>query len=168
MEDHAARSTVLRRGKHPTLAGHTRSARTRRWWSLRYLGDDFTCYIVSGGGRDSCGRSPAPSTGSHPSGWWAARAEVRRRDGHGDLLIQPHSTLDDGPEKPVRSGTGSAGGRSWGGQIQRRRRDADVLGSPEPALRLLVLHDDAGANSPTPQGRNARSSTRRVGGASSA
>ena len=32
-----------------------------------------------------------------------------------------------------------------GGQLQRRRRDADVLraGQAQPSLRLLVLHDDA-------------------------
>ncbi len=67
-------------------------------------------------------------------------------DGHGDLLIQPAlDVFDDGPEKPVRIWN-RIGRRPdpVGGQLQRRRRDADVLGSAgAAALRLLVLHDDA-------------------------
>ena len=65
----------------------------------------FTCYIVSGGGRDFMrpitstiyGIPPERVVGS------AQGLKFEGGDGHGDLLIQPALDIwDDGPEKPVR------------------------------------------------------------------
>ncbi len=116
---------------------------------LRYLeAHGFTCYIVSGGGRDFMrpitstiyGIPPERVVGS------AQGLKFEGSDGHGNLLIQPALDIwDDGPEKPVRI---------WN-RIGRRpilaagntNGDDEMLmfsGKPDaPSLRLLVLHDDA-------------------------
>jgi phosphoserine phosphatase len=115
---------------------------------LRYLeSHDFTCYIVSGGGRDFMrpvtsaiyGIPPERVVGS------AQGLKFKGDDGHGDLRIQPALDIwDDGPEKPVRI---------WN-RIGRRpilaagnsNGDDEMLmysGRPDAAaLRLLVDHDD--------------------------
>ena len=116
---------------------------------LRYLeAHGFTCYIVSGGGRDFMrpitsmiyGIPPERVVGS------AQGLKFEGSDGHGNLLIQPALDIwDDGPEKPVRL---------WN-RIGRRpilaagntNGDDEMLmfsGKPDAlSLRLLVLHDDA-------------------------
>ena len=151
VEDHAALiGAFFADTKHPTLnRPYQECIYTPMVELLRYLeGHGFTCYIVSGGGRDFMrpitstiyGIPPERVVGS------AQGLKFESRDGHGDLLIQPVlDWLDDGPEKPVRI---------WN-RIGRRpilsagnsNGDDEMLmycGRPgAAALRLLVLHDDA-------------------------
>ena len=116
---------------------------------LRYLeGHGFTCYIVSGGGRDFMrpitstiyGIPPERVVGS------AQGLKFESRDGHGDLLIQPVlDWLDDGPEKPVRIWN-RIGRRPILSAGNSNGDDEMLMYSGRPgaaALRLLVLHDDA-------------------------
>lgn len=151
VEQHAALvSEFYADAKHPTL-GRPYPACTFAPMVelLRYLeAHDFTCYIVSGGGRDFMrpitstiyGIPPERVVGS------AQGLKFEGSDGHGNLLIQPALDIwDDGPEKPVRI---------WN-RIGRRpilaagntNGDDEMLmfsGKPDaPSLRLLVLHDDA-------------------------
>jgi hypothetical protein len=116
---------------------------------LRYLEDHgFTCYIVSGGGRDFMRPITGDIYGIPPERVVGSSQGLKfdGTDGHGDLLIQPAlDVFDDGPEKPVRI---------WN-RIGRRpilsagnsNGDDEMLqysGRPgAAALRLLVLHDDA-------------------------
>ena len=116
---------------------------------LRYLeANGFTCYIVSGGGRDFMRPITSPIYGIPPERVVGSSQGLKfdGANGHGDLLIQPAlDVFDDGPEKPVRiwSRIGRrpilAAGNSNG--------DNEMLmysGRPGAAsLRLLVLHDDA-------------------------
>lgn len=151
VEDHAALvSRFYAEAKHPTLGRQYQDCTyTPMVELLRYLeANDFTCYIVSGGGRDFMrpitstiyGVPPERVVGS------AQGLKFEGAEGHGDLLIQPAlDVFDDGPEKPVRiwSRIGRrpilAAGNSNG--------DDEMLmysGRQETAsLRLLVLHDDA-------------------------
>ena len=134
---------------------------------LRYLeAHGFTCYIVSGGGRDFMrpitsaiyGIPPERVVGS------AQGLKFEGNDGHGDLLIQPAlDVFDDGPEKPVRI---------WN-RIGRRpilsagnsNGDDEMLmysGSPaRPRCGCWCCTMTPSANSTTPQGRNGRWSTPR-------
>ena len=116
---------------------------------LRYLeAHGFTCYIVSGGGRDFMRPITSTIYGIPPERVVGSAQDLRfeGRDGHGDLLIEPAlDVFDDGPEKPVRI---------WN-RIGRRpilaagntNGDDEMLmfsGRPGAAsLRLLVQHDDA-------------------------
>jgi phosphoglycolate phosphatase-like HAD superfamily hydrolase len=151
VEEHAATvSAFYAEAKHPTLGRpYPECTYTPMVELLRYLeANGFTCYIVSGGGRDFMrpvtstiyGIPPERVVGS------AQGLKFEGRDGNGDLLIQPAlDVFDDGPEKPVRiwSRIGRrpilAAGNSNG--------DDEMLqytGKPgTPSLRLLVLHDDA-------------------------
>ncbi|MCW2513195.1 MAG: acid phosphatase [Mycobacterium sp.] len=151
VEQHAALvSEFYGVATHPTL-GRPYSACTYAPMVelLRYLeAHGFTCYIVSGGGRDFMrpitsaiyGIPPERVVGS------AQGLKFEGDDGNGDLLIQPALDIwDDGPEKPVRL---------WN-RIGRRpilaagntNGDDEMLmfsGRPDAAsLRLVVLHDDA-------------------------
>ena len=120
---------------------------------LRYLeAHDFTCYIVSGGGRDFMRPITSAIYGIPPERVVGSSQGLKfeggsgAEAGHGNLLIQPAlDVFDDGPEKPVRI---------WN-RIGRRpilaagnsNGDDEMLmyaGRPgKPSLRLLVLHDDA-------------------------
>lgn len=152
VDDHAALvNTFFGEATHPTLHRPYQSCvYVPMVELLRYLeAHEFTCYIVSGGGRDFMrpitgaiyGIPPERVVGSS-QGLKFSAADA----GHGDLLIQPAlDVFDDGPEKPVRI---------WN-RIGRRpilsagnsNGDDEMLmysGRPgEAALRLLVLHDDA-------------------------
>ena len=73
---------------------------------LRYLeAHDFTCYIVSGGGRDFMRPITSTIYGIPPERVVGSAQDLRfeGKDGHGDLLIEPAlDVFDDGPVKPVR------------------------------------------------------------------
>jgi phosphoglycolate phosphatase-like HAD superfamily hydrolase len=116
---------------------------------LRYLeSNGFTNYIVSGGGRDFMRPITQELYGIPPErvvGSSVSLAFHENGDG-GELLVQPQlDVLDDGPVKPTRiwSRIGKrpilAAGNS-NGDIQMLQFANQP---PRPALRLLVLHDDA-------------------------
>ena len=118
---------------------------------LRYLeANGFTIYIASGGDRDfmRAGRR-ATSTASRPSGSSAARTRSRyREDEHGGSVVyqaepgrlrrrpgeaRAHLEPDRPPADPRRAATPTATSRCC----------ASPAAPARPALRLLVLHDDA-------------------------
>ncbi|MFZ0834265.1 MAG: HAD family hydrolase [Mycobacterium sp.] len=136
--------------QHPTLGRpYTKCSYAPMVELLRYLETNgFTCYIASGGGRDFMRPITSAIYGIPPERVIGSTQGLKFQgaDGCGDLLIQPAlDVFDDGPEKPVRiwSRIGQrpilAAGNSNG--------DDEMLmytGGPNgPALRLLVLHDDA-------------------------
>ena len=135
VEDHAALvSKFYSEAKHPTLGRPYQNCTYAPMVELlRYLeANGFTCYIVSGGGRDFMRPITSTIYGIPPERVVGSSQGLKfdGADGHGDLLIQPAlDVFDDGPEKPVRIwnriGRRPDTGR---GQLQRRRRDADVLG----------------------------------------
>jgi phosphoserine phosphatase len=151
VEEHAERvSAFFAEAKHPSLGRlYRRCIYVPMVELLRYLEDNgFTCYIVSGGGRDFMrpvttaiyGIPPERVVGS------AQGLKFEAADGHGDLLIQPALDIfDDGPEKPVR--VWSRIGRRPILAAGNSNGDDEMLqysGRPgATALRLLVLHDDA-------------------------
>ena len=126
---------------------------------LRYLeANGFTCYIVSGGGRDFMrpitgalyGIPPERVVGS------SSGPEVRRQDGHGDLLIAASRMFfDDGPEKPVRIwsrigrrpilAAGNSNGDDRDAGVHRRRASR--------RCSCWSCTTTPSANSTTPQGR---------------
>jgi hypothetical protein len=116
---------------------------------LRYLeGHGFTCFIASGGSRDFMRAITGEIYDIPPERVVGSSNGLQYVDDeHGgslEYLAEP-DVFDDGPAKPVRiwSRIGRrpllAGGNSNG--------DIPMLawagGSDRPALRLLVLHDDA-------------------------
>jgi phosphoserine phosphatase len=151
IEDFAQRAgDFLRTQMHPTLKRMYRECGyTPMIELLRYLeANGFTNFIVSGGGRDFMrpitqdlyGIPAERVVGSSVS------LEFRENGDGGDVLTQPHlDVLDDGPVKPIRiwSRIGKrpilAAGNS-NGDIQMLQF---ANKPPRPALRLLVLHDDA-------------------------
>jgi phosphoserine phosphatase len=113
---------------------------------LRYLeANDFTTFIASGGDRDFMRPFADDMYGIPPERVIGSSNALRYDDDAGTLsyLAQP-DVFDDGPVKPVRiwSRTGRrplvAAGNS-NGDIPMLR----FAGGPNPALRLLLLHDDA-------------------------
>ena len=107
---------------------------------LRYLeASAFTCYIVSGGGRDFMRPITSALYGIPPERVVGSTVGLDYRDGHLYTTSQPEF-LDDGPMKPVRlwSRIGRrpilAAGNSNG--------DIEMLEFTH-GLRLLLLHDDA-------------------------
>lgn len=151
VEDHAALiGKFFEEATHPTLKRpYQQCIYTPMVELLRYLeAHDFTCYIVSGGGRDFMrpitsaiyGIPPERVVGS------AQGLKFEGNDGHGDLLIQPALDIwDDGPEKPVRIWS-RIGRRPILSAGNSNGDDEMLMYSGKPgaaALRLLVLHDDA-------------------------
>ena len=151
VEDHAALiGAFFAEAKHPTLnRPYQECIYAPMVELLRYLeGHGFTCYIVSGGGRDFMrpitstiyGIPPERVVGS------AQGLKFEGGDGHGDLLIQPALDIwDDGPEKPVRIWS-RIGRRPILSAGNSNGDDEMLMYSGRPgaaALRLLVLHDDA-------------------------
>lgn len=150
VEDHAALvADFFAEATHPTLdRPYRRCTYAPMVELLRYLESyDFTCYIVSGGGRDfmrpitsAIYRIPPERVVGSAQG-----LTFDGRDGHGDLLIQPAlDVFDDGREKPVRIWNRigrrpilSAGNSNGDEMLQYCERPGAT------ALRLLVLHDDA-------------------------
>jgi phosphoglycolate phosphatase-like HAD superfamily hydrolase len=127
--------------KHPTLNRPYTSCGYRPMVELlRYLeANAFTCYIVSGGGRDFMRPVTTALYGIPPERVVGSSVGLDYRDGHLYTTAQPEF-LDDGPMKPVRlwSRIGRrpilAAGNSNG--------DIEMLEFTR-GLRLLVLHDDA-------------------------
>jgi phosphoglycolate phosphatase-like HAD superfamily hydrolase len=149
VEEHASRvSTFFRDAKHPVLHRPYLSCGYRPMVELlRYLeANGFTCYIVSGGGRDFMrpvteilyGIPPERVVGS-------SVGLVYRADDASLLTTEQPEFLDDGPMKPVRlwSRIGRrpifAAGNS-NGDIQMLQYASPP---PAPSLAMLVLHDDA-------------------------
>lgn len=151
VEEHAAGvGTFFAEAKHPTLGRpYLECTYLPMVELLRYLGDHgFTCYIVSGGGRDFMRPVTSRIYGIPPERVVGSAQGLKfvGTDGHGELLLQPALDIwDDGPEKPVRI---------WN-RIGRRpilaagnsNGDDEMLmytgGQDGPSLKLLVLHDDA-------------------------
>ncbi|MBX7433499.1 haloacid dehalogenase-like hydrolase [Mycobacterium sp. Y57] len=116
---------------------------------LHFLTDNgFTNYIASGGGRDFMRSITGPSYGVPPERVIGSSngMSYSESDGSGHVIIgDTLDVLDDGPEKPIRI---------WN-RIGRRpilaagnsNGDVPMLcytgAHGGPALRLLVLHDDA-------------------------
>jgi phosphoserine phosphatase len=157
VEDYAARAgDFLHTQSHPTLKrSYTQYVYAPMVELLRYLeAHGFANYIVSGGGRDFMrptsdelyGISPDRVVGSSVS------LEFREKDDGGDVVTKPHlDFLDDGPVKATHiwSRIGKrpllAAGNSNGDipMLQFARQPAVANTPQRPALRLLVLHDDA-------------------------
>ena len=151
VEDFAERAgTFLRTQSHPMLKRlYSACGYAPMIELLRYLeANGFTNFIVSGGGRDFMrpitqelyGIPPERVVGS------SVGLEFREAGDGGDVLTQPRlAVLDDGPAKPpsIWSRIGKrpilAAGNS-NGDIQMLQFANQP---PRPALRLLVLHDDA-------------------------
>jgi phosphoserine phosphatase len=146
----AAASAFLDDAPHPTLGGRLRDG----WYVpmvelLRFLeGHGFTCFIASGGSRDFMRVITQELYAIPPERVVGSSFGLAYTDDeHGgslEYLAEP-DVFDDGPARPVRiwSRIGRrpvlAGGNSNG--------DVPMLrfagGKGRPALRLLVLHDDA-------------------------
>jgi phosphoserine phosphatase len=150
VEEHAALvNAFFAEATHPTLGRpYPECVYAPMVHLLRFLEEhDFTCYIVSGGGRDFMRPITGAIYGIPPERVVGSAQGLRFEgtDGFGHLLIEPAlDVFDDGPEKPVRI---------WN-RIGRRpilaagnsNGDDEMLmyaGTPGgPSLRLLVLHDD--------------------------
>ena len=145
----AARAFVMAE-QHPTLARIYRSCIYQPMLELlRYLeAHEFTCYIVSGGGRDFM-RGFAEDLYGVPRqrviGSTVAYRFVPTEDG-GRVVQQPElDVVDDGPAKPLQ--IWNVVGRRPILAAGNSNGDLEMLsftGGPSgPALRLLVVHDDA-------------------------
>jgi len=151
IEDLSERAgNFLRTQSHPTLKRlYSKCGYAPMIELLRYLeANGFTNYIVSGGGRDFMRPITQELYGIPPQrviGSSVSLAYRENGDG-GDVLVQPHlDVLDDGPVKPTRIwsrigkrpilAAGNTNGDIQMLQFANKR--------PRPALRLLVLHDDA-------------------------
>jgi phosphoglycolate phosphatase-like HAD superfamily hydrolase len=152
VEDHAALvNAFFAEAAHPTLGRpYQNCVYVPMVEVLRHLeAHAFTCYIVSGGGRDFMRPITEAIYGIPPERVVGSAQGLKFTGddaGHGDLLIQPTlDVFDDGPEKPVRiwSRIGrrpilSAGNSNGDDEMLRYSGRADAS-----ALRLVVLHDDA-------------------------
>jgi phosphoserine phosphatase len=141
VEEHASRiNAFFAEAKHPTLGrAYTSCGYAPMVELLRYLeANGFTCYIVSGGGRDFMRPVTGPLYGVPPERVVGSSVGLVYRDGHLYTTDQPEF-LDDGPIKPVRlwSRIGRrpilAAGNSNG--------DIEMLEFAR-GMQLLVLHDD--------------------------
>ena len=150
VEDHAALiNAFFDEATHPTLGRPYQECTYLPMVELlRYLEDHgFTCYIVSGGGRDFMRPVTAAIYGIPPERVVGSAQGLKfdAMDGHGDLLIQPALDIwDDGPEKPVRIWS-RIGRRPILSAGNSNGDDEMLMYSGRPgaaALRLLVLHDD--------------------------
>ena len=171
VEDFEAQSDAfLRSAQHPTLGrGYLECAYAPMVELLGYLAaNGFSNYIASGGGRDFMRPISQDMYGiPRERVIGSSSTFAYTSDEHGGTIThKPEADyLDDGPEKPVRiwNRTGRrpllAAGNS-NGDI------ADAASSPQhpdkPTLRLLVLHDDANASSPTPPVPSRRSAGSQV------
>jgi phosphoglycolate phosphatase-like HAD superfamily hydrolase len=146
----AAADDFLRSGKHPTLDRTFHSCGYVPMIELlAYLeANGFTNYIASGGDRDFM-RPVTEDVYGIPSERVIGSSNALRyvEDEHGGTIAYAAEpdVFDDGPVKPIRiwSRIGrrpiAAGGNS-NGDIPMLRYTG---GKGRPALRLLVLHDDA-------------------------
>ena len=142
VEEHRNRvEAFFAEAEHPTLGCPYTSCGYRPMIELlRYLeANGFTCYIVSGGGRDFMRPITDLLYGIPPERVVGSSVGLDYRDGQLYTTAQPEF-LDDGPMKPVRL---------WG-RIGRRpilaagnsNGDIEMLEFTR-GMRLLVLHDDA-------------------------
>ncbi len=141
VEEHANRvGAFFDEAKHPTLGrAYTACGYLPMIELLRYLeANAFSCYIVSGGGRDFMRPITTALYGIPPERVVGSSVGLNYRDGHLYTTAQPEF-LDDGPMKPVRLwsrigrrpilGAGNSNG------------DIEMLEFTR-GMRLLVLHDD--------------------------
>jgi phosphoglycolate phosphatase-like HAD superfamily hydrolase len=132
--------------KHPTLGRpYTACGYAPMVELLRYLEDNgFTCYIVSGGGRDFMRPITGQLYGIPPERVVGSSVGLVYRDGDVYTTATPEF-LDDGPIKPVR--LWSRIGRRPIFAAGNSNGDIEMLeftrGGAHPSLQLLVLHDDA-------------------------
>ena len=111
---------------------------------IRYLeGNGFTCYIVSGGGRDFMRPITGPLYGIPPERVVGSAVglvyRTRRVHHRGTGVLRRRADQARSAVEPDR-----APADIRGGQLQRRYRDAGIhRRSSHPSLQLLVLHDDA-------------------------
>jgi len=142
VEEHAARVAAFFAGtRHPTLdRPYTECGYVPMIELLRYLESNaFTCYIVSGGGRDFMRPVTDEMYGIPPERVVGSSVGVTFADGDLVTTAEPEF-LNDGPVKPVRiwSRTGRrpifAAGNSNG--------DIEMMQYTK-GFRLLVWHDDA-------------------------
>src|SRR6195952_1547332 len=133
--------TFFADAKHPTLGRpYTACGYAPMVELLRYLEDNgFTCYIVSGGGRDFMRPITGQLYGVPPERVVGSSVGLVYRDGHLYTTDQPEF-LDDGPIKPVR--LWSRIGRRPIFAAGNSNGDIEMLEFTE-GFRLLVLHDDA-------------------------
>ena len=151
VEEHAARITAFfAEATHPTLGRpYLTCTYAPMVELLRYLeAHDFTCYIVSGGGRDFMRPITSTIYGIPPERVVGSAQDLRfeGKDGHGHLLIEPAlDVFDDGPVKPVRIWS-RIGKRPILAAGNTNGDDEMLMYSGKPgtlSLRLVVLHDDA-------------------------
>ena len=135
----------LHHGSHPTLGrSFPNCGYLPMTEFLRYLeANGFTAYIASGGDLD---RACSPTFRDRPERVVGSSNLIRyQEDGGGLVYLAEPDVFDDGPTKPVRI---------WsriGRRPHPRGRQLDgglpmlqfAGGAGAPALRLLVLHDDA-------------------------
>jgi hypothetical protein len=147
---HQEVSDFFETAEHPTLKRPYRACGFKPMVELlRYLeGNGFTTYIASGGDRDFMRPIAGHIYGIPPEriiGSSQAIEYQETEDGTDVMYKSEMEFFDDGPTKPVRiwSRIGRrpilAGGNS-NGDIQMLRF---AKGPTHPALRLLLLHDDA-------------------------
>jgi phosphoserine phosphatase len=142
VEEHAGRiSAFFVESKHPTLGRpYTSCGYAPMVELLRYLeANGFTCYIVSGGGRDFMRPVTGPLYGIPPERVVGSSVGLVYRDGNLYTTDQPEF-LDDGPIKPVR--LWSRIGRRPIFAAGNSNGDIEMLEFTR-GMRLLVLHDDA-------------------------
>jgi phosphoglycolate phosphatase-like HAD superfamily hydrolase len=146
-DDHAARvQAFFDTAQHPTLhRSYTACGYLPMVDLLRYLeAHGFTCYIVSGGGRDFMRPITELMYGIPPERVVGSSVGMEFQDGNLYTTARLEF-LDDGPVKPVRiwGRTGRrpifAAGNS-NGDIEMLQYTA---GQYRPLLSMLVLHDDA-------------------------
>jgi phosphoglycolate phosphatase-like HAD superfamily hydrolase len=142
VEEHAARvADFFSSARHPTLGrAYTACGYAPMVELLHYLeANGFTCYIVSGGGRDFMRPVTADMYGVPPERVVGSSVGLTFADG--DLITTGVTEfLNDGPVKPVRI---------WG-RVGRRpifaagnsNGDIEMLEYTH-GMRLLIRHDDA-------------------------
>lgn len=147
IEEHASRvRAFFADATHPTLhRPYTSCGYQPMVELLRYLESQaFTCYIVSGGGRDFMRPVTAALYGIPPERVIGSSVGLVYRDTALFTTAQPEF-LDDGPMKPVRI-WGRIGRRpilaagNSNGDIEMLQYTGTAGGC---ALRMLVSHDDA-------------------------
>jgi phosphoglycolate phosphatase-like HAD superfamily hydrolase len=140
--EHAQRvSKFFADAHHPTLGRPYTACGYRPMVDLlRYLeASGFTCYIVSGGGRDFMRPITTALYGIPPERVVGSTVGLEYRDGDLFTTSQPEF-LDDGPAKPVR--LWSRIGRKPILAVGNSNGDIEMLEFTR-GLRLLLLHDDA-------------------------
>lgn len=151
VEDYDARvAAFFTEADHPTLSRPYRGCGFAPMVDLlRYLeANGFSTYIASGGDRDFMRPVAGELYGVPPERVIGSALGItyREQDGRTDLLYKSAMDFfDDGPEKPIR--IWSRIGRRPILSVGNSNGDLPMLSYSEragaPALRLLILHDDA-------------------------